>query len=422
MDARITPGALTGRVRVPSSKSMTHRHLIAAALADGESVVSGVDMSEDIEATIRILSQLGADIRDRGEGNFHVSGGLKPSGPMTCDAGESGSTLRFLIPLGLVSGNTVTWTGRGRLAERPLTPYYRLFDEKNISYTAAGGLPLTVSGALSGGTYALPGDVSSQFFTGLLFALPLLAEDSVIMSTTALESKSYIDLTLETLALHGVTVRESDSRFEVPGGQSYRAGHFYVEGDFSHAAFWLCAGAAGGHICVDGLSPTSRQGDRVIVEIIRRMGAALKDVDDGIRSETAETAGTVIDAEDCPDLVPVLSALAAVSRGRTEIIHAARVRLKECDRLHAMAEELNKLGADITERPDGLVIEGKEKLSGGTVSSWNDHRVAMALASISSRLTGPLIIRGAESVKKSYPRFWDDFKSLGGRVELKEAP
>ncbi len=421
MNITITPGALSGSLRVPSSKSMTHRELIAAALADGESVVHGVTPSQDIEATVRILSLMGAKfISEEAEGGltFHVSGGLsKQDGLLEADAGESGSTLRFSIPLGLISGNEVRYEGHGKLPARPLTPYYGIFDEKQISYDNDKGLPLTVKGHLKGGVYELPGDVSSQFFTGLLFALPLAQEDSTLRSTTTLESKSYVDMTLDTLARHGITIHEKTPElYEIPGGQSYRNGIFSVEGDYSQAAFWLVAGIVGGEISLTGLSATSKQGDKAILAILQEMGGHISEDGGTITAKKSDTHGTVIDAEDCPDLVPVLAALASVSRGRTEIIHAARVRLKECDRLHAMAVELTKLGARIEEKPDGLVIDGVENLTGGTVSSWNDHRIAMALAAISPKCTGDLTIEGAESVRKSYPGFWEDFGRVqGGR-------
>lgn len=421
MHITITPTPLSGVLRVPSSKSMTHRELIAAALAKGETTLSGVTPSQDIEATVRILSLMGAHFTEEVSEDgltFHISGGLfQKEGLLEADAGESGSTLRFLIPLGLISGNTVRYVGHGRLSERPLTPYYGIFDEKGISFDNRGGLPLTVKGQLSGGRYALPGDVSSQFFTGLLFALPLAEEDSVLVSTTPLESKSYVDMTLDTLARHGITIHEkSPECYEIPGGQSYKAGTFAVEGDYSQAAFWLVAGLSGKEITLKGLSSASKQGDKAILAILRNMGGDISEEDGRISARPSKTHGTTIDAEDCPDLVPALAALAAVSEGTTEIIHAARVRLKECDRLHAMAVELTKLGADIEEKPDGLVIRGRHHLTGGTVSSWNDHRIAMALAAVSAKCSAPLTIEGAESVRKSYPTFWEDFKRVGGRL------
>lgn len=421
MNITIRPAPLAGTLRVPSSKSMTHREIIAAALAKGETEVTGVTWSEDIEATVRILSLFGAAIEKK-EGKegitLSIRGGLaKQEGLLHADAGESGSTLRFLIPLGLSSGNHVVYTGRGRLSERPLTPYYDMFDRKHISYRTKGGLPLEVWGPLTGGTYELPGDVSSQFFTGLLFALPLSKEDSILRSTTPLESKSYVDMTVDTLSRHGIEIHEKEGGlYEIPGRQRYQKGTFSVEGDYSQAAFWLTAALSGGAITLTGLSDTSLQGDKAIVTLLKDMGGHIEKKDGGLTAERSSLHGITMDAENVPDLVPAFAAMAAVSEGVTEIIHAGRVRLKECDRLHAMAVELTKLGADIEEKPEGLIIRGKPSLSGGTVSSWNDHRIAMALASITPKLTGPLTIEGAESVKKSYPRFWEDFRKVGGKV------
>ena len=421
MHITITPAPLSGVLRVPSSKSMTHRELIAAALAKGETTLSGVTPSQDIEATVRILSLMGAHFTEEATEDgltFHISGGLSPQeGRLEADAGESGSTLRFLIPLGLISGNAIRYVGHGRLSERPLTPYYGIFDEKGISFDNRDGLPLTVKGQLPGGRYALPGDVSSQFFTGLLFALPLAGDDSVLISTTTLESKSYVDMTLDTLARHGITIHEkSPELYEIPGGQSYKAGAFAVEGDYSQAAFWLVSGLTGAGITLQGLFLDSKQGDKAILTILSKMGGDICEENGMISAKPSKTRGTVIDAEDCPDLVPALVALAAVSEGTTEIIHASRVRLKECDRLHAMAVELTKLGADIEEKPDGLLIRGQDHLTGGAVSSWNDHRIAMALAAVSAKCSAPLTVEGAESVRKSYPTFWEDFKRVGGRL------
>lgn len=421
MNLTIHPRPLSGTLRVPSSKSMTHREIIAAALAEGVSEVTGVTWSQDIEATVRILTRLGASIEKKeGEGGLilSISGGLrKQEGLIEADAGESGSTLRFLIPLGLSSGNHVVYTGHGRLSERPLTPYYRLFDKKGISYHTQGGLPLEVSGKLTGGLYELPGDVSSQFFTGLLFALPLAEEDSVLQSTTPLESKSYVDMTVDTLSRHGITIYDrGEGRYDIPGGQHYQKGTFAVEGDYSQAAFWLTAALSGGNITLTGLSDTSLQGDKAIVSLFQHMGGHMEKTEKGLAASRSSLHGMTMDAENVPDLVPAFAAMAAVSEGVTEIIHAGRVRLKECDRLHAMAVELHKLGADIEEKPEGLAIRGKPSLSGGTVSSWNDHRIAMALAAITPRLTGPLTIEGAESVRKSYPRFWEDFRKVGGEI------
>ena len=312
MKVTITPTRLEGQIRIPSSKSMTHREIIASALAHGESRLTGVSWSQDIEATVRILSLLGASIQ-RQEGTegttLLIKGGLKAQGkPVTAHAGESGSTLRFLIPLGLVSGNEMTYTGEGRLAERPLSPYYQIFDEKGITWKGKNGLPLYVKGQLLPGTYALSGNVSSQFFTGLLFALPLLEGNSRLVSTTLLESESYVKMTLDTLARHGITVNEAGrGQYEIPGNQTYKAGNFAVEGDFSQAAFWLAAGLLGGPITLKGLSMDSLQGDKAIVSLLRRMGGCIEEPGEGLYAGKSRLHGIVMDAENVPDLVPVMA-------------------------------------------------------------------------------------------------------------------
>ena len=424
MNLVLTPKKLTGTVTVPSSKSQGHRELICAALAQGDSIVGNITASEDITATCRILRQMGAAIQEISDGKsnrmkYYVHGGLrKQETPLTVHCGESGSTLRFLIPVGLISGNTVTYTGSGRLAERPLQPYYDVFDKCDVHYEIQEkGLPLQVSGGLTPGRYALPGNISSQFFTGLLLALPLIQGDSLLCSTTPLESASYVDMTLACLKKHGiVTEKKENGTYFIPGQQHFQAGKYMTEGDYSQAAFWLAAGIIGKKICCQGLQTETCQGDKAIISIIRRMGGSIY-TEDSIITTVSKLQGTVIDAADCPDLVPILTVLASVSRGITHIIHAGRVRLKECDRLHAMAVELNKLGADVREEPEGLLICGVDHLRGGRVSAWGDHRIAMSLAIASQCCNDKVIVEGAVCVRKSYPGFWNDYSELGGIVE-----
>jgi 3-phosphoshikimate 1-carboxyvinyltransferase len=419
----INPSTLTGSVTVPSSKSMGHRALICAALAEGESRVERVSVSKDIEATKRCLEALGAVISEQPESDGRVTftvRGRRPSqhSPLM-DCGESGSTLRFLIPLAAVDGNTYFFNGGGKLGSRPLTPYETIFKEQGLvfRYGSENHFPLTVRGPLKSGKFSVPGNVSSQFISGLLFTLPLLAGNSTLEITGTLESQSYIALTLSALKAYGITVIQEDRmHYRIPGDQHYRPRKGPVEGDFSQAAFWLVAGALGRALTVKGTDAESLQGDRAILPILEKMGASLTQREDGITSRQAALTGTTIDASDCPDLVPVLSVAAALAKGHTDIIHAERLRLKECDRLKAMATELNKIGAHITERPDGLSIDGVSHLTGGTVDSWNDHRVAMSLAVASIGCSAPLTITGAESVSKSYPTFWQDFAAVGGKI------
>ncbi len=422
-DITITPAALTGSVTVPSSKSMGHRALICAALAAGESRVEQVSVSRDITATKRCLEALGAVITEQpdaaGRVAFTVKGCRPHQHSPLMECGESGSTLRFLIPLAAIDGNCYNFNGEGELGSRPLDPYEKIFAGQGLlfHYGSQRHFPLSVQGPLHGGSFTLPGNVSSQFISGLLFALPLLPEDSAVTITGPYESQSYVNLTLSALKAFGIRVsHEGPAVYRIPGGQTYKPCSGPVEGDFSQAAFWLVAGALGKKLLVRGTRMDSLQGDRAIVPILQRMGGRLTRTEDGILSEGAVLTGTVIDASDCPDLVPVLSVAAALAAGHTEIIHAERLRLKECDRLKAMATELNKLGARITERPDGLSIDGVKTLQGGTVDSWNDHRIAMSLAVASSRCSGPVTITGAQSVTKSYPAFWQDFAAAGGKI------
>ena len=420
MNVTITPAPLSGAVTPPPSKSQAHRLLIAAALADGESVISNVALSQDIEATLRCLEELGAGFErvgrdDPGAPGRNLirvtgmgAGAMSPLRRMAhphLDCGESGSTLRFLIPIALAVRGGGVFTGRGRLMERPLKPYFDLFDEKGIFYEQKDGV-LTVSGLLTPGEYRLPGDVSSQFFTGLLFALPLLGGPSALIPTTPLESEGYIQLTLQAMAQFGVEFPATLSlppQYHPQGNQAYKAANAAVEADWSQAGFWYAAGFLGNPVTVAGMDPYSLQGDRAIAD----QALALSGPGD-----------TALDVSNCPDLVPPLAAMAALRAGRaTRLTNAARLRAKESDRLASVTAVLAALGADVTEGPDFLDIRGKETLSGGvTVDSFNDHRIAMMAAIAATRCNCPVTINGAECVAKSYPDFWEEYERLGGKI------
>jgi len=416
-DMSIMPATLTGTVCVPTSKSVSHRAVICAALAKGTSKLTGILVSDDLIATIAAMEALGAII-DQQEGVLVITG-TDCQNPLhhVIDCNESGSTLRFLIPLAL-NGQTTTFMGRGKLVERPLDDYFNILNEQQIPYqTTDGHLPLTVTGVLQPGIFHLRGDVSSQFVSGLLFALPRLAGDSSIIITTEMESKGYIDLTLAMLARFGITIiNQNYQEFIVPGNQQYQSTDYHAEGDYSQVAFWLTAGTIGSSITATGLYPDSLQGDKVIVDLITTMGGKLTHNGKIIESSPAITKGIVIDASQCPDLVPILTVLAAVSDGTTQIIRAGRLRIKECDRLKAITQELNKLGADVEEHEDSLTIHGRRQLTGGVVDSWHDHRIAMALAIASISCKQPVTIKHSECVSKSYPDFWKDFQMLGGQI------
>lgn len=413
----------------PSSKSMGHREIICAALACGTSIIDNISMSKDIEATMRCLKAINVAVDEipsmiEGRKALQISGTGHPMAAAdSVDCGESGSTLRFFLPLGANLNCPLTFTGHGKLVSRPLQAYYDIFDEKFIQYfNDNGNLPVTVNGRLTPGTYKLPGDVSSQFVSGLLFALPLLSGDSVIEITSPLESSAYVDMTINCLAKFGIKIENEGGqhrRYLVKGKQRYQAQDSQVEGDWSQAAFWTVGGSLGTSVTCEGVNVNSLQGDQAVVSIMERMGAALKQDANSVTVTGGATKATVIDAANCPDIIPVLTVLAAVSEGTTKIINAGRLRIKECDRLAAMTSELNKMGAAITEEPEGLTIVGKpDGLKGGvTVDAWNDHRIAMSLAIAAQKCREPIILTGAESVAKSYPTFWEDYKSVGGLVE-----
>lgn len=404
MNVTVAPGKLSGLVTPPTSKSQGHRLLLAAALAQGESVISGLSPSKDIEATTNCIRALGAQVDKRADG-LHIvgcGGKVDREKPLFFDCGESGSTLRFLIPIALAVAGGGGFTGHGRLMERPLKPYFDIFQEKDIYYARfedKAGL----EGELTPGEYKLPGDVSSQFVTGLLYALPLLDGDSRIVITTPLESRAYVDMTLDALAQFGVTASwAGEQTLLVPGNQHYRPANVSVEGDWSQAAFWLAARTLGSDVELLGVDSGSRQGDKCIAAWCEQL---------------AQDGDVELDVSQCPDLVPALGAMAAVRRGTTRIVNAARLRIKESDRLTAVAQMLNAMGAQVAELPDGLVIEGQESLTGGVeIDSYNDHRIAMMAAVTATRCRQAVTILGAECVNKSYPAFWDDYENLGGSI------
>lgn len=405
MTITITPARLSGSITPPPSKSQAHRLLIAAALAQGESRITNIAFSQDILATLDCLEQLGARIA-KGPDSVRILGiasqGLPDGALPHLDCRESGSTLRFMIPVALGAAGGGVFTGAGRLLERPQGPYEKLFRDKGISFVQTPQ-SIQVQGRLEPGEYPLAGDVSSQFITGLLYALPTLPGASDIILTTPLESKGYVDMTLLALRTFGVSVQETARGYHIPGGQQYQAASLSVESDYSQAGFYYAANGLGNQVEIQGLNPDSAQGDRCIISYYIKL----------CRTGTVE-----LDVSQCPDLVPALALHAALRTGETTAItNAARLRMKESDRLAAVTQELNKLGAQVEEYSDHLVIHGVDKLSGGTVDAHNDHRIAMMLAMAATRCTAPITLTGAESVNKSYPAFWEDYAALGGLIQ-----
>ncbi len=402
MNIKITPAFLKGKILVPPSKSISHRALIAAALADGESRIYNLLDCVDTVATIEALTALGAEIRR--EGNCTVVKGISaPAKTADIDCRESGSTLRFILPVAAALGCNASFSGRANLPNRPITPYFTEFEKHGVKFLTKT-MPYNIEGKLSGGVYEIAGNISSQFITGFLFALSLLEEDSIIKITSPLESKPYVDLTIDAMKAFGVEVTEKEGAYEIKGGQKYKPCEYTVEADMSQAAFFCVAKAIGGNPEILGLNPDSRQGDREILRI----------------TEEFERTGKAFDynASQTPDLVPILAVLGCFGEGTTNIRGCERLRIKESDRLAVISGELNKLGAKIKIVDDSLVIEGVKELHGGECDSWTDHRIPMSIAVASQRCTAPVIINGAECVSKSYPNFFEDFRMLGGIADV----
>ena len=402
---RIKPGKLEGNVKIPPSKSMAHRAVICAALSDGVSKISNVEFSDDIIATVNAMRALGAVINEEGD-HLEVKGvnfkNIIPTREFerVVDCNESGSTLRFLIPIALVFEGVTRFIGRGNLGKRPLDTYYNIFDQQKIEYQyKEGELDLLISGMLKPGEFKVRGDISSQFITGLLFALPLLDGDSKIVITTEFESKGYIDLTLSAMKDFGIEIINNDYKeFIIKGNQNYIARDYRVEGDYSQGAFFLVADALKSDVNILDLKEDSLQGDREVIDVLERMGMRIERDNNSISGKIeGQLKSTVIDGSQCPDIIPILALAASLSDGKTEIINAERLRIKECDRLSAVTSELNKLGAKIEEKQDGLVIEGVKSFKGNVeVWSHKDHRIAMTLAIASTMCDEEIILKDYE--------------------------
>lgn len=417
MDATLKPSRLEGTLTIVSSKSLSHRALIAAACADGVSTVENMLASDDIAATKRALTLLGASI----EGST-VRGGLHAINNITIDANESGSTLRLLIPLALTTNTQVTFTGKGRLPNRPITPYIDAFKHvKTFETPKDKALPLVCEGPLKAGKYFLPGNVSSQFVSGLLFALPRLSGDSTIELTSPLESKSYVDLTIHVLKHFGITIEADDSQYIIKGNQQYIPASFHVEGDYSQAAFFIVAAFLNGSLTLKGLHNNSIQGDRAILDIIQKMGAYVTHDENThtIFAQAKKRQCATIDLSDIPDLGPILMIAAAASEGKTIIKNVQRLRYKESDRLTVMCDIVKRLGASIQCSDNHLTIHGVQTFNGNqTFDSHGDHRIVMALAIAALHANQAITIKNISCVKKSYPNFFEDYRHLGGDVSF----
>lgn len=401
MDMLIKPSFLKGRLDIPASKSCAHRAIICAALAEGTSILSGVSMSKDIKATIDAMSALGASF-DVNCDVVTVSGIKNPCGNAVIDCNESGSTLRFVIPIAAALGAAAEFQGRGRLPERPIDIYKRELSKNGIKFVTEE-MPYKITGKLQSGVYEIEGDVSSQFITGLLFALPMLDGDSEIVLTSHLESRPYVDITIDILRRFGIEIEENENGFHVRGGQKYTPHDEKIEGDYSQAAFFYVANALGSSVTLGNLNPESVQGDKKILDLIEIM---------------KNNGSFHADCSDIPDLVPILAVLGAFGSGESVIYNAKRLKIKESNRLETTAALLNNLGGDVEVTDDGLIIRPTGNMHGGTVDSFGDHRIVMAAAIAAAGIDGELIIKGAESAEKSYPDFFKDYKQLGGNANV----
>lgn len=420
MNIKIGKSTLKGNIKIISSKSDAHRLLIAAALADQPTRILVEGWSNDIEATKNCLEALGCHII-RKNGMVEVTPLWEAqTTDIVLDCVESGSTLRFLLPIVAALGKQALVEGQGRLPERPIEV---LLDElrKHGCQVRENSLPLEMMGGIVGGVYTLPGNVSSQFITGLLFALPLLKENSEIRLTTKLESRGYVDMTLETLKAFGIVIDEYAWGFSIKGGQTYHSPEeISAEGDWSGAAFWVVAGGIGGDITCTGLRKDSCQGDKEIIRLIEQFGGKVDWKENGVRISGGALKGITIDASQIPDLVPILCTAAALAEGKTVIYNAGRLRMKESDRLKAMAEGLQRLGVKVTEQLESILIEGGNEPPIGEVvlDSYDDHRIVMALSVAAAALGVEAVIERAEAVSKSYPTFFAEFTRLGGAADV----
>lgn len=422
MDIKIAPRPLSGSIEIIASKSRAHRLLICAALSSTPSALLCNESSEDIDATARCLSALGGKVQRTTDG-FAVSPITSSSDDVWADCGESGSTLRFLLPIIGAIGKTVRLKLSGRLPERPLSPLWEELIKHGMSLSFEKDDVLLCTGKLSGGAYTLPADISSQFISGLLFALPLLEKDSTLTLTGKIESANYIAMTEDAVRTYGIRFTYENNTYSIPGRQGYVYGASetpYVEGDWSNAAFWLTAGALGEGVTCTGLQMESLQGDKSITHLLESFGAIADYGENTVSFRHAPMHGIEIDASQIPDLVPILAVAATAAEGTTRIYGAGRLKIKESDRLKTVSEMLSNLGADIRETEDGLIIHGGKPLKGGIANSAGDHRIAMSAAIASMLCTDTVYIQGAQAVNKSYPKFWEHFAYLGGQIERSE--
>ena len=405
---------LVGEVSPPPSKSILHRYIIASSLAKGISEIENISYSDDIIATIEAMRKLGAKIEENNN-NLIIDGSktfdkeyLNNNSEIDCN--ESGSTLRFLFPLSIIKENKILFKGKGKLFKRPLSPYFENFDKYQIKYSYTNENEILLDGVLKSGEYEIDGNISSQFITGLLFSLPLLNGNSKIIIKGKLESSSYIDITLDCLSKFGIKIINNlYQEFIIEGNQTYKSGNYKVEADYSQVAFFLVANSIGSNIKINGLNTNSLQGDKKIIDFI-------SEIDEWNKNEKL-----ILDGSETPDIIPILSLKACISKKEIEIVNIARLRIKESDRLKATVEELSKLGFDLIEKEDSILFNSRKNFIHNnkeivSLSSHSDHRIAMTIAIASTCYEGEIILDNLDCVKKSYPNFWEVFLLLGGKI------
>ena len=411
----IKANRLTGEVTPPPSKSILHRYIIASSLAKGISKIENISYSDDIIATIEAMEKLGAKIEKKD--NYLLIDGSKTfdkkylNNNAEIDCNESGSTLRFLFPLSIVKKNKISFKGKGKLFKRPLNPYFENFDKYKIKYSYINENEILLDGELKSGEYEIDGNISSQFITGLLFSLPLSNENSKIIIRGKLESSSYIDITVDCLNKFGIKIiNNSYQEFIIEGNQTYKSGDCEVEADYSQVAFFLVANSIGSNIKINGLNTNSLQGDKKIIDFISQ-------IDNWNKKEKL-----ILDGSETPDIIPILSLKACISKKEIEIVNIARLRIKESDRLRAIVKELSKLGFDLLEKEDSILINSRKDFnkiinnSPVYLSSHSDHRITMTIAIASTYYDGEIILDNLDCIKKSYPNFWEVFLLLGGKI------
>ena len=423
MEMTFSPAHLQGTAVAPASKSEAHRRMICAGLTAGETTLTGYMDSADMAATRRCLRALGA-ATERGEDWLTLRGQAKKVARLpVLDCGESGSTLRFFVPIALAVAGGGVFRMHGRLGQRPMDVYRDLFVPRGVRWRMGvgcdGAAELTVQGKLEAGNYVLPGNVSSQFVSGLMFALPMLGEDSTLQVQQPVESAGYIRMTVEAITQSGVVMDEiAPFKWRIPGNQAYRAEDGRLSGDYSQAAVLLCASAMGHDVTVSGLAAETTQGDRAVLRHLEQLGAQVTEQDGCITVHADGLHGATLDMSDCPDIAPILALVCQLAEGESRLTGCGRLRIKECDRLAATVEILNLLGGDAKAEGNDIVIRGVQQLRGGVaIPDYNDHRMVMLAAIAAAKAEQPVTVAGTNALNKSWPEFISVYRQLGGMAE-----